>query len=82
MSIEKIVSIGIAGNEISKKITGTDEVSLKRTAVATCSGAAVGAVAGGTLAVGVAAAGLASAPITVPLAVGGAVVAAIASLFD
>jgi hypothetical protein len=82
MSIEKIVTIGLAGNEISKKITGTSEVSAGRTAVATGSGAALGAVAAGTVTVGAAALGVATAPITVPLAVGGAVIAGIASLFD
>ena len=82
MSIEKVVTIGLAGNEISKKITGTSEVSAGRTAIATGSGATLGAVAAGTITVGAAALGVATAPITVPLAVGGAFIAGIASLFD
>ena len=80
--LDKAVGIGLAGNEISKKVTGTDEVSAERTAVAVGSGAALGAVAAGTVAVGAAAIGVATAPVTVPLAVAGAVVAGIASLFD
>ena len=82
MSIPQAVTVGLAGNEISKKITGTDEVSAGRTAVATGSGAALGAVAAGAVTVGAAAVGIAAAPVTVPLAVAGAVVAGIASLFD
>ncbi|HDR9166007.1 TPA: hypothetical protein QDB28_006494 [Burkholderia vietnamiensis] len=82
MTIEKAVSVGLLGNEISKKVTGTDEVSVGRTAVATGSGAALGAVAAGTIAVGATALGVASAPITVPLAVAGGLIAGIASLFD
>ncbi len=90
MSIHKAISAGLVGNEISKKITGTDEVSAGRTAVATGSGAAVGAVSAGTITVGIAAAeavglvaaGTVVAPIAIPLCVAGGVIAAIASLFD
>jgi hypothetical protein len=82
MTIEKMVGIGVAGNELSKTITGTDEVSIGRTAVAAGSGAAIGAVAAGTLTVGAAVVGVAAAPVTIPLAVGGAIIAGIASLFD
>lgn len=82
MSFERAVGLGFAGNELSKKITGTDEVSAGRTAVATGTGAALGAVAAGTITVGAAALGVASAPITVPLAVVGGLVAGVASLFD
>jgi len=82
MTIPQAVAVGLAGNEISKKITGTDEVSAGRTAVAVGSGAALGAVAAGAVTVGAAAVGIAAAPVTVPLAVAGAVIAGIASLFD
>jgi hypothetical protein len=78
MSIPQAVSLGIAGNILSKQITGTSEVSAGRTVVATGAGTALGAVAAGTLVV----AGLASAPITVPLAVATGAVSFIASLFD
>lgn len=82
MTIEKALAIGAAGNEISKKITGTDEVSAGRTVVAAGSGAALGAAAAGTVAVGAAAIGVATAPITVPLAAAGALIAGVMSLFD
>ena len=82
MSIDKAVTLGFTGNEISKKITGTNEVSAGRTAVATGTGAALGAVAAGAVTVGAAAVGIASAPITVPLAVATGIVAGICSLFD
>jgi hypothetical protein len=79
MTIEKAVTLGLAGNELSKRITGSDEVSIGRTAVAVGVGATVGGVAGGVLLVTM---GTVAAPITVPLALGSAVVAGIASLFD
>lgn len=79
MTIPQAVTLGVTGNEISKKITGTSDVSAGRTAVATGAGAALGAAAAGTLVVaGVAAA----APVTVPLAVAAGAVSFIASLFD
>ncbi|MEG3755221.1 hypothetical protein [Psychromonas arctica] len=82
MSINKAVSIGLAGNELSKTITGSNEVSAGRTAVATGSGAMLGGVAGGGIAIGATAFGVAASPIVVPLAVGGAICAGVASLFD
>jgi len=78
MTIDKAVLIGLAGNEISKKIAGTDEASIGRTILATASGGVVGAAAAGTLVVS----SLAAAPVTIPLAMCGAVIAGIASLFD
>lgn len=82
MSVEKSIAIGIAANEMSKKITGTSEVSAGRTIVATASGGVAGAVAGGAIAIGVGAVGIAAAPLTVPLCIGGAAVACVASWFD
>ncbi len=79
MSIEKAVAIGSAGNAISKKITGTSEVSAGRTTVAAGSGAVLGGVAAGTVAV---VAGVAAAPVAIPLALAGAAFAGISSLFD
>lgn len=81
MTLPQAVAIGLGANEVSKKITGSSKVSAGRTAVAVGTGAAGGAIAGGALAVGAVAVGL-SAPVTVPLAVAGAFVAGIASLFD
>ncbi len=79
---KKAFTIGVAANEMSKKITGTSETSISRTAVAAGTGAAMGAVASGAIVVGASVVGVAAAPITVPLAVGSAIVAGIASLFD
>ena len=82
MGIDKALQAGLAGNEISKKITGTSEVSAGRTAVATGAGATCGAVTAGAVTIGATTLGIASAPVMVPLAVGGAIVGGIASLFD
>ena len=79
MSLNKAVSCGLVGNELSKQITGSSNSSISRTAVAVGSGAAAGAITSGAIVVG---AGVASAPITIPLAVAGGIVAGIASLFD
>ena len=82
MSIPQAINIGIGGNEISEKITGTSEVSAGRTAVATAAGGIGRAVAAGALTVGAAAFGVAAAPVVIPLAVGSAAVSFVASLFD
>ena len=79
MSLDKAVSCGLVGNELSKQITGSNDSSVSRTAVAISSGAAAGALTSGAIVVG---AGVASAPVTIPLAVASGVVAGIASLFD
>lgn len=79
MTIEKALIIGLSGNEVSKELTGSSEVSIGRTVVAAGSGAVLGTLASGAAAVGL---GVAAAPVTVPLAVAGGVVAGIASLFD
>lgn len=82
MTIHKAITIGLTANEVSKKITGSGESSVGRTAVATGTGALMGMAAAGTITVGAAALGVASAPVTVPLALFSAGVAGIASLFD
>ena len=83
MSLDKAIGIGIAGNEASKVLTSSDEVSAGRSFVATGAGATIGAITAGTVTVGAAAAGFAiSAPIVVPLAVAGGICACIASWFD
>lgn len=82
MPVHQAVIAGLTGNEISKQITGTDEVSAARTTVAVGAGALTGAAVSGAVAIGGAAIGLASAPVTVPLAVVSGLVAGIASLFD
>lgn len=78
MSIHKALGIGLAGNELSKKITGSSEVSMGRTVVATGSGALLGGIATSAVVV----AGVAASPVVVPLAVASGIVAGIASLFD
>ena len=79
MSVHQAFSLGLAGNEMSKKVTGSSEVSAGRTAVATAAGAALGASAAGALVVVGAAA---AAPVTIPLTVAAGAVSFIASLFD
>ena len=87
MSFEKAIPLGLAGEKLSRTITGTDEVCIGRSVVATGCGAALGAGAAGIVTVGASAAGLsalaaATAPVTVPLAVATGAVALIRSLFD
>ena len=82
MSIHKAVALGLTANKLSKKITGTNQSSTSRTVVATGTGAALGMAAAGTITVGAATLGLVTAPIALPLALGSALVAGIASLFD
>ena len=80
--IQKAISIGLAGNKLSKKITGINAVSAGRTLVATGTGAALGAVAAeGTVAICACALGASSAPVTIPLALASAIVSGIASRF-
>ena len=79
MVLDKALTLGVAGNEISKQITGSSEVSLGRTVVATTAGGVLGGAATGALVVtGV----VAAAPITVPLVAATAVIAGVMSLWD
>lgn len=78
MSVHKAIACGMAGNELSKQITGTTEVTPGRTAVATTSGAVLGAVvSGGAIGLGVVAG-----PVLMPLTLASGLVAGIASLYD
>jgi len=79
MTIEKAVTIGLSGNEMSKALTGTSEVCVSRTVVAASSGVVMGTLATGALTVGL---GTVAAPVALPLAVAGGLIAGIASLFD
>lgn len=79
MNIKSAAALGLAGNEISKSITGTSDVSPSRTVIATSSGAILGACATGVATVAI---GTVSAPVTIPLALTSAVLAGVASLFD
>ena len=79
MTIAQAVTAGLAGEKLSRTITGTDEVSAGRTAVATGSGVLLGGVATGAAAVGL---GVAAAPVVIPVAVVSGVIAGIRSLWE
>ena len=79
MTIFQAVTAGLAGEKLSRTLTGTDEVSAGRTAVATGSGALLGGVATGAVAVGL---GVAAAPVVIPVAVVSGVIAGIRSLWE
>jgi hypothetical protein len=79
MTFKKAVTIGLAGNEVSKSLTGTSEVSAGRTAIATGSGAILGTLTSSAITLSV---GAIAAPIALPLAITGGLAAGIASLFD
>lgn len=87
MTIHKAVITGLAGEKLSRVITGTSEVSAGRSAVATGTGALLGSVATGAVAAGASAVGFtalaaAAAPVVVPVAVVSGAVAFIRSLWD
>ena len=87
MTIAQAVTAGLAGEKLSRTLTGTDEVSAGRTAVATGSGALLGGVATGAVASGAAALGFtalaaAAAPAALTVAVGAGVIAGIRSLWE
>ena len=87
MSHTQAITAGLAGEKLSRVITGSDEVSAGRSAVATVSGAAlgaagVGAVAVGATAVGATALAAAAAPVVVPVAVVAGAVSLVRSWFD
>ena len=85
--IEKALNAGIAGEKLSRAITGTNEVSPGRSAVATVSGAGLGYIAssGAVLAaeaVGLTTVATVAAPVVVPLAIAAGGIALLRSLFD
>ncbi len=69
MSIPQAIAADTAGDKLSRAITGTDEVSAGRSAIATGAGAALGAAGVGALAVGATALAAAAAPVVVPVAI-------------
>lgn len=79
MTIAQAVTAGLAGEKLSRTLTGTDEVSAGRTAVATGSGVLLGGVATSAVAVGL---GVAAAPVVIPVAVVSGVIAGIRSLWE
>lgn len=87
MAIHKAIVTGLAGENLSRKITGTSEVSAGRSTVAAgtgalLGGAATGAVAVGASAVGASALAAAAAPVVIPVALVSGTVALIRSLWD
>lgn len=78
MSLDKAIAIGLASNEVSKKLTGTDEVCAKRSAVAIGTGVATGAMLGS----GMVGLSIVAVPVTLPLAIGAGICAGVASLFE
>ncbi|PAT36468.1 hypothetical protein [Vandammella animalimorsus] len=87
MAIEKAVFIGLAGEKLSRTITGTKEVSAGRSVVAAGSGALLGATATGSVvvaasAIGAGALATAAAPVVVPVAAVAGAVSFIRSLWD
>ena len=79
MTIAQAVTAGLAGEKLSRTITGTDEVSAGRTAVATGSGVLLGGVATSAVAVGL---GVAAAPVVIPVAVVSGLIAGIRSFWE
>ena len=87
MSIPQAIAAGTAGDKLSRAITGTDEVSVSRSAIATGAGAALGAAGVGALtvsagAVGATALATAAAPVVVPVAIVAGGIGFLCSLFD
>jgi hypothetical protein len=87
MTIHKAIIAGLAGEKLSREITGTSAVSAGRSMVAAGTGALLGGAATGAVAVGASAVGFtamaaASAPVVVPVAVVSGAVALIRSLWD
>jgi hypothetical protein len=79
MNIKNAATLGLAGNEISKTITGSSDISPGRTAIATSTGTILGACASGAVTVTL---GAVSTPVTIPLAVASGIIAGVASLLD
>ena len=87
MLYEKAIVAGIEGDKLSRQITGTNEVSASRSAIATgagglIGGGALGAVGLGASAVGATAIATAAAPLIAPVALASAGVSLFFSLFD
>jgi len=76
------LAAGLAGEKISRKLTGTRKVCPKRSAVATGAGAGLGYLAGKGAVIGLRAIGsTVAAPVVVPIAVAAGGIAFIRSLF-
>ena len=87
MSLPQAIALGLTGEQLSRTITGTDEVCAGRSVVAAGSGAllaatATGAVVVGATAVGATALAAVAAPVVVPVAVISGVVSMVRSFWD
>lgn len=87
MALHNAIVTGLAGEKLSREITGTSEVSAGRSTVAAGTGAVLGAAATGAVAVGASAVGFtalaaAAAPVVVPVAIVSGTVAFIRSFWD
>lgn len=87
MIFPQAITAGLAGEQLSRRITGTDEVSAGRSAVATGAGAIIGGAAAAGLGTAATAAGLTAAatiaaPVVLPVAIVSGAVALIRSLWD
>ena len=87
MTIFQAVNAGLTGEKLSRTITGTDEVSVGRTAIASGAGAALGTVSVGTVTVvastvGATALATAAAPVVVPVAIVAGGIGFLCSLFE
>ncbi|MFN3713611.1 MAG: hypothetical protein ACK4SX_08130 [Alcanivoracaceae bacterium] len=87
MTIHKAIAAGIAGDQLSRSIARTDEVSAGRSAIAVGSGALLGGAATGALAVGAGAVGASAlaavaAPVILPMAVVSGGIALLCSLWE
>lgn len=85
--IDKALSSGLAGEKLSRIITGTREASVGRSAIATGAGSGLGYLAAtgsviGLEAVGLTAAATVAAPVLVPVTVLAGGIALVRSLFD
>lgn len=85
--IDKSLPAGLAGEKLSRVITGTCEVSAGRSAIATGAGAGLGYLAAtgtviGLKAVGLTAAATVAAPVLIPVTVLAGGIALVRSLFD
>ena len=87
MSLPQAIAPDTAGDKLSRAITGTDEVSAGRSAIATGAGAALGAARVGALSVGAGVVGAtafaaAAAPVAVPVAIVAGGIGFLCSLFE
>lgn len=87
MSLHKAIAAGLAGEKLSRNLTGTDEVSAGRSLLATGASVVLGATASGAVVMGASTVGASAlaavaAPVVVPTALVAGAVGLIRSLWD